>query len=84
MRKKPDPQKSGQLLDDFKLNVLPWCEENRLSLHQAFELSREEDSEKYRILSGLWATRVGKIYLRSLFQSRGGVARPRCTEIEKE
>lgn len=84
MRKKVDPDQFAQLMDDFEKIVLPWCEENELSLHRAFELSREADPEKYKVLSGLWGTLPGRSYLRSLFRSRGGTLRKGQKSTHKE
>lgn len=50
--------------------IKPWCIENNYTLHQAFEISRENDDEKYQALSKLWSTPFGKEYLKSAF--RGG------------
>ncbi len=73
--KKIDVEEMAKLMKDFDNIVEPWCKENKLSLHNAFEISRATDNEKYKILSGLWSTKVGKAYLESLFKSRGGVLR---------
>ena len=73
-----DPDKMRELLDEFHGIVKPWCEENELSLHQAFEISRASQPEIHRILSCLWSTTAGKEYLRSLFSSQGGVLRHPC------
>lgn len=73
MRRNVGRDKFAELLNDFRQFVRPWCEENKLSLHQAFELSREGDPEKYRVLSGLWKTLPGRAYLKSLFRSNGGI-----------
>ncbi len=74
-KRKIDSETLRQLLNDFDSIVEPWCIENKLSLHQAFEISRENDKEKYDILSNLWASKEGKYYLQVLFKSSGGVLR---------
>lgn len=63
------------LLDEFHATVEPWCRENNLSLHQAFELSRASDPEKHRVLGRLWSTYAGKEFLRSRFRANGGKLR---------
>lgn len=63
-------EEMAALLDEFCANVEPWCRENSLSLHQAFEISRATEPSKYRTLSRLWGTQAGKAFLRSAF--RGG------------
>lgn len=72
-KRKIDIEEMAKLMDDFDNIIKPWCKENKLSLHNAFEISRATDEEKYKILSGLWSTTAGKAYLKSLFKSRGGV-----------
>lgn len=72
IRRKADPQELRSLLEEFEQTVAPWCRENGYSLHQAFEVSREQDPEKLRVLNGLWSTEAGKSYLRSLFRMKGG------------
>jgi hypothetical protein len=74
MAKKITAERLRQLLEEFNQTILPWCEENELSLHEAFERSRETDQEKYKVLSEIWGTYAGKMYLRSLFKERGGRA----------
>ena len=37
------------LINAFNEIIIPWCEENKLSLHKAFEISRESDIEKYSL-----------------------------------
>lgn len=56
-----------KLLEEFEEKLVPWCKENKLSLHKAFDLSRETDKEKYEILSGLYKTDVGKSFLKDHF-----------------
>lgn len=73
MQKKLSSEELKSLLDELNNTVIPWCEENELSLHRAFELSRETDPEKYEVLSRLWSTQFGKEYLRSCFQKHGGI-----------
>ena len=70
--KKVDASEMILLLDEFNKQVKPWCKEHRLSLHEAFELSREKDLEKHEVLKGLWRTYLGREYLRSAFRSGGG------------
>lgn len=63
-------------MKDFSEKVKPWCIENKYTLHEAFEYSRENDEEKYLILSQLWRTDFGKAYLNSVFSGyRGRVRR---------
>ncbi len=58
-----DVKKAKKLMDDFHSQVVPWCEECQLSLHNAFEISRSgttnDDTMRYRILSELWQTKFG-------------------------
>lgn len=58
----------AKLLGVFKEQIEPWCRENNFSLHQAFEISREQDKEKYRVLNKLWYTKTGRNFLRSAFK----------------
>lgn len=74
-RKKVSSERMHELLDEFKNNIMPWCEDNQLSLHKAFEISRTEAKEIYSTLSELWSTAVGKAYLQSVFRSYGGIIR---------
>lgn len=67
-----EPNEMAQLLDAFKQQVLPWCENNEFSLHEAFKRSRDADPEKHTILSRLWHTKQGRAYLSSVFQSKDG------------
>lgn len=76
MIKKRSAEEVYKLLADFDNTVLPWCKENELSLHQAFEISRKSDKEKYTILTSLWHTYIGKAYLKSCFCSHGGRLKP--------
>ena len=71
--KKISTEEHMRLLDFFLEQIEPWCRENNFSLHQAFEVSREQDKEKYQVLSDLWHTPAGKAYLQSSF--RGGKLR---------
>ena len=66
-KKKINADEAMRLQDDFENIVVPWGRKNKLSLHQAFEKSRSNDIEKYKILSDLWSTYFGKEYLRSAF-----------------
>ena len=81
-----DVKKAKKLMDDFHSQVVPWCEECQLSLHNAFEISRNgttnDDTMRYRILSELWQTKFGKAYLQSYFRSRGGTLRIKKDENE--
>ena len=70
--KKVDTKQIMMFVDIFIDQIQPWCQENKLSLHEAFELSREKDLEKYKVLKGLWCTYFGREYLRSAFRSSGG------------
>ncbi|MBQ5740068.1 MAG: hypothetical protein IIV78_06620 [Oscillospiraceae bacterium] len=59
-----------RLVEVFISDIAPWCKENGLSLHEAFEISRELMPERYNVLSTLWATSFGKAYLRSYFKRK--------------
>lgn len=71
MAKKVDSKKMAETLIQFCNVVAPWCQENNFTLHQAFEESRNTDIAKYEIISYLWSTYAGKLYLRSCFRFRG-------------
>ena len=66
-------EKLTRNLEYFNNIIVPWCEENNYSLHNAFENSRNTDEEKYNVLSELWKYPIGKEYLRSFFRQRGWV-----------
>ena len=72
LRKKKDPEEIKKMIVDFNNIVVPWCKKKKLSLHQAFEISRKTDKEKYMILINLWRTYLGKAYLKSAFSRYGG------------
>ena len=72
MKRKLPPEEIKQLLNNFNENVAPWCKENHLSLHEAFEICRDQYPDRYNVLSALWHTEVGKTYLQSVFRTNGG------------
>lgn len=55
------------LTDKFRDEVVPLCLEKNFTLHQVFEYTRKYDRKKYKILSELWSTYFGKVYLRDCF-----------------
>ncbi len=63
-----DPE-MGELLDYFNNVIEPWCKKNNYSLNMAFNFTREFDREKYIILSKLWSTKAGKLFLRTTFKN---------------
>lgn len=69
MRKRT-PEEIAELLEKFNTEILPWCQEKNLSLHNAFEITRKNDTEKYAILSALWSIQPGKEYLRDTFNRK--------------
>lgn len=79
-----DVMEAKKLMDDFHSQVVPWCEKYQLSLHNAFEESRngttDDDAMRYRIISELWRTKFGKTYLQSYFRSRGGRLRTKIDD----
>lgn len=68
-------QQSVELIDKLRNEIIPLCIENNFTLHQVFEYTRKYDRDKYFILSQLWKTYFGKVYLRDCF--RGGYIRKR-------
>lgn len=43
----------AKLCEQFRKEIVPLCLENKFSLHQVFEYTRNNDEHKYRILSQL-------------------------------
>lgn len=58
-----------ELLKQFDEIIVPWVTEEKLSLHNAFEISRMFEPEKYEILSKLYRTLVGQTYLKEYFKT---------------
>ncbi|MFI3326713.1 MAG: hypothetical protein R3Y35_11170 [Clostridia bacterium] len=76
MKNKINSEELKSLQKDFNENIVPWCKLNKFSLHNAFENCRNDDSEiskhRYFVLSKLWSSPHGKLYLQNYFQSQGG------------
>lgn len=80
--KKDELPQFSENLDYYRKIIEPWCREKNLSLHKAFEISRQSTNETeqqiYKTLSYLWHTQVGKWYLRDCF--KGGKVRKEKSE----
>lgn len=82
MGRRLDRDEFAEMLDIFNNEIFVYMCENRKSLHDTFEYSRENNPRFYMVLSGLWHDTAGKEYLRSKMRTCGGNPSPK--HINKE
>lgn len=73
----------AELCEQFRKEIVPLCLENKFSLHQVFEYTRNNDEHKYKTLSQLWSTYFGKVYLRCCFRG-GRISKETAKHLQEE
>ncbi len=79
--RKANPEQIKTWMGVFNDEIVPFMCKNSMSLHNAFDYVRENNSEWHAALSGLWYTYVGKCYLQSFMKEYGNKLSP--TKLDK-